>query len=373
MPTTATFNPDWISPPGETITSILAHRRITEEQFADSMGHRVQEIHALLQGETEINTHVAQLLVNTLGSTKEFWLNREAIYRRSLERLHQASLQPSSLEWIEQIPTNDMVELGWLMPGKDKQTLVAACLRFFGVSDVASWRNTYQKPLELGVFRTSKTFASNPNAVAAWFRQGELLASDIPLKKWNPERFREHIPELRRLTRVNDPRDFIPQLKNISADCGLAVVILRSPTECKASGSCRFLAPGRPLIQLSARYLSDDHFWFTFFHETGHLLLHGEKYISVDEMTNLEDQKIKEESEANEFAQNALIPKEFQAEMRNLPRQKIEVIRFARKVGVSRGIVVGQLQHLGIIGRNQLNMLKHGYSWNEDNSLQLNP
>ena len=55
-----------------------------------------------------------------------------------------------------------------------------------------------------------------------------------------------------------------------------------------------------------------------------------------------------------------------QEEMRQLTANKIAVIRFARKVGVSRGIVVGQLQHYGLIGRDQLNSLKRPYTWPAD-------
>jgi hypothetical protein len=42
-----------------------------------------------------------------------------------------------------------------------------------------------------------------------------------------------------------------------------------------------------------------------------------------------------------------------------------EVIRFAVLVGVSPGIVVGQMQHRRIIGPHQLNYLKRRYGWDE--------
>ena len=113
---------------------------------------------------------------------------------------------------------------------------------------------------------------------------------------------------------------------------------------------------------LSFRYLSDDHFWFTFFHEAAHLILHREKYIFLEGDDRLSSD---EEEEANKFAADTLIPPEFQAEMMSLPAETRAVMRFARKVGVSRGIVVGQLQHRGLLRRNQLNNLKHRYTWSE--------
>jgi HTH-type transcriptional regulator / antitoxin HigA len=40
-----------------------------------------------------------------------------------------------------------------------------------------------------------------------------------------------------------------------------------------------------------------------------------------------------------------------------------DVMRFARKIGVSSGIVVGQMQHKNIIQKNRYNFLKTRYSW----------
>ncbi len=58
------------------------------------------------------------------------------------------------------------------------------------------------------------------------------------------------------------------------------------------------------MIALSDRYKKDDFFWFTFFHEAAHLLLHSKKETFVDDGTDndlLED-------EANRFAADFLIP-----------------------------------------------------------------
>ena len=116
------------------------------------------------------------------------------------------------------------------------------------------------------------------------------------------------------------------------------------------------------MILLSLRYLSDDHFWFTFFHEAGHLVLHGDRCIFLEGEDTLTTE---EETEANEFAANILIPTEFQAEMLRLPVDGRAVMRFARRVGVSPGIVVGQLQHHKRFLPKQLNNLKRRFTWGE--------
>jgi hypothetical protein len=256
-----------------------------------------------------------------------------------------------------------MAKWGWVEAVADRAAKVAACLRFFGVPTVKAWGDAYSEGLLSVAFKTSPTFESDPGAVAAWLRQGEIEASMIACDMWDPERFRQEMPAVRELTREKDPDVFIPELIRLCASCGVAIVVLRAPTKCRASGVSRFLTPTRPLLMLSFRYLSDDHFWFAFFHEAGHVLLHSESRIFLEGEGM---PSTAEEEEANKFAANNLIPLEFQDELMNLPANGVTVMRFAKRVGVSPGIVVGQLQHRGILRRNQLNNLKRRYAWTED-------
>ena len=110
------------------------------------------------------------------------------------------------------------------------------------------------------------------------------------------------------------------------------------------------------MIQLSCRYKSDDHFWFTFFHECGHILLHGKKEGFIEG----KDVSTKEEEEANDFAANHLIPRQALAGlMRERPLSEKRLVEFAAQVGVSPGIVVGQLQkRKRLVPVTQLNKLK---------------
>ena len=147
-----------------------------------------------------------------------------------------------------------------------------------------------------------------------------------------------------------------------------------APRGCRASGAARLSEPGRALIQLSFRYRTDDHFWFTFFHEVGHLLLHAGGKATVagahhpgwilDGEGGLgADAEV--ESEANRFAEEVLTPSALKDELLSMRCTSDQVIRFGRSVGISAGIVVGQLQYFGRLRHNQLNRLKRRFSWEE--------
>jgi Zn-dependent peptidase ImmA (M78 family) len=116
------------------------------------------------------------------------------------------------------------------------------------------------------------------------------------------------------------------------------------------------------MVALSFRHLSEDHFWFTFFHEVGHLLLHGPTATFVDSESAATDAK---EREANRFAATTLIPLDRRNEMERLGVRSHAVLRFAASVGISPGIVVGQLQHQGLLAPASLNFLKRRYNWED--------
>jgi HTH-type transcriptional regulator / antitoxin HigA len=362
----APFAPDWVSPPGVTIASLLAERGFTHHEFAQRVPLPAEEVDDLIHGRLALTVELVRHITALLGATEDFWLQRETRYRQGLERLYQRCAQPECLAWLEEVPVKDLIGRGLIRPSADKVETVVACLRYFGVSSIGSWDREYREPLRPVAFRTSKTFESKPGAVAAWLRQGELMASRIRCGPWNKQRFSELLPQLRPLTRVEDPREFLPKLTAACAECGVAVAVVKAPEGCKASGACRFLSPTRPLLLLSGRHRSDDHLWFTFFHEAAHLILHSTDYISVDDSENGAEATVKEEQEANAFAASVLVPPEHREAMLRLKSDKRAVMRFARDIGISRGVVVGQLQHHGRIPHSHLNDLKHFYVWGDD-------
>ncbi len=355
-----TFLPNWTSPPGETMADILDEMRLSLVEFADQIGYSVSQTNDLLHGKLPITEGLATQLEYTLGASAEFWLNRETQYREDTFRLRSELSSQEDEDWLKELPLKDMIAFGWLNPANRTSDKVAECLRFFGVPNVAAWRETYHNVLETAAFRTSTSFDSQSGAVAAWLRQGAIESALLNCRDWDRSGFEKALQNIRALTRKRDPNLFIPELQRVCAECGVAVVIARAPNGCRASGATLFLSPNRALILLSFRYLSDDHFWFTFFHEAGHLLLHGKDDLFLESMETCSTQ---EEQEANEFAASTLIPENFQSELAQLPLDGRDVIRFARMVGISPGIVVGQLQHLGLITRRQLNNLKTRFSW----------
>jgi Zn-dependent peptidase ImmA (M78 family) len=179
---------------------------------------------------------------------------------------------------------------------------------------------------------------------------------------WNLDKFQDSLASIRTLTRVKDPRRFVPELQRRCASCGVAVAVVRAPAGCRASGATFFFSNDHALLLLSSRFLSDDQFWFTFFHEAGHLILHAHRQLILEGLGANSDI---EEDQANAFAEKMIVPASTHDAFRRLRANAIEVISFARTIGVSPGVVVGQLQHRGILQPNQLNRLKRRFAWTD--------
>ena len=358
-----TFEPDWVSPPGATVLNLLDERGCTVSEFAKTVHRSIPEVSRLLYGHEQLTQDWAEQLARTLGASPNFWLRREEQYRRDVARLAEASNPEVAAAWLSELPVEDMVRFGWLGKGTSKEECVGNALTFFGVPSVESWRRRYRLTLESAAYRASTAYETKPGAVAAWLRQGELSAAQLDCRSWDPQSLRKILPKLRSFSRESDPARFFPELVRLCSNCGVAVVAERAPSGCRASGATRFLSPKKALLLLSFRYLSDDEFWFAVFHEIGHLLLHSRDGLFL-EGVGIAHQKA--ETIADEFAQLHLLTEKGVSELRSLPLNHFAIARLAKRIGVSSGIVVGQLQRMRRVPYRHFNYLKARYEWRND-------
>lgn len=352
----------WISPPGETIEDLLEERGWSKSELAERLACSPKHISQLLAGRASITASTAGALSRVLGSTTEFWLERESQYRAALDRKAALDALAQEKEWLSELPLSWMVKEQHLPRYSHKGEQVDAALRFFNVASVAAWGDVYGG--QGAAFRTSASFGKHPGAVATWLRIAEIEAGSIRCAPWDKVRFQNLLPSLRELTLEEDPAEFVPKLVDACRAFGVAVTFVPTPPKCPASGATRWLSPDRALLVLSLRHKSNDHLWFTFFHEAGHLLLHSKKLAFLEGMEGLDPAL---EEEADRFAADLLIPPNRADKLPRL-RSRSAILSFARSIGVHPGIVVGRLQKEGYIRWSDFNDLKQRYAWERTNS-----
>ena len=355
------FQPDYAISPGEVLGVELELRGMTQQELARRTGITPKHIISILKAKTSITPEMAIKLERALGMPVEYWLNLEAHYQEVLARVAEEKQLERDLDWLKHIPINAMAKMNWIDKVKDKKGQLVEVLRFFGIANIEQWDEMW--PNLNVAYRQNQTHEVFPEAVSAWLRQGEIEASKISCEPYSKAGFREVLDEIRALT-TKDPAHFVPAMQELCSMAGVAVVFVPALPKTGVSGATRWLNKDKAIIQLSLRYKTDDHLWFTFFHEAGHILLHGKKELFLEGANGLDQEK---EHEANMFAEHELIPiKEFTRFIADGNFKKTSISEFAKSIGIAPGIIVGQLQHRKLLNVKFCNDLKQRFKWSHE-------
>ncbi|MEN8165226.1 MAG: HigA family addiction module antitoxin [Acidobacteriota bacterium] len=356
-PTANEYVPEFVSVPGETLQEVLDDRGISQAELAERTGRPKKTINEIIRGKAAITPETALQLERVLGIPAAFWNNLERNYRENRAGLAERAELQAQGDWMKSLPVAAMVKKGWIKKGADKVDQLRELLNFFGVATPSRW----DELVGAAAFRKSSAFDVDPGALAAWLRKGEIEGRNMVCGSFDRVRFSAVLDRVRTMTQ-QPFSDAFPTAQEMCASVGVAVVIVPELPKTRVNGATRWLSKDKALLQLSLRYQKEDIFWFSFFHEAAHILLHGKREIFVDGKGSEGDL----EQEADVFAGNALIPREQYRRFATRPRfLKASVIEFATSVGVHPGIVVGRLQHEKHIRHNQLNELRRPIDLNE--------
>ena len=167
-------------------------------------------------------------------------------------------------------------------------------------------------------------------------RLSEVEARGARTAAYNAAKFRAALQQIRGLTREPDVREAV----QLCAEAGVVLVFVKEIDKCRISGATWWASPTQAVIALSDRYKAEDRFWFTFFHEAGHILLHSKKETFIDYEGDDDDL----EREADHYASEMLIPPS-QVQRLGQLSSMTDLQQFAVEIGIADGIVVGRLQH----------------------------
>lgn len=356
-----TFTPDWISPPGDTIADLIEEREWSQADLAKRLGYTTKHVSLLINGKAPITEETALKLTNVLGSSVNFWLRREAQYRAKLAQQEAEMDYQQWVSWLDELPVKELMDQGVIQKqprnAKTKPAIVRELLRFFGVASPEEWRNYYAN--REASFRRTRTEQSDVGAISAWLRRGEIEAEGLNCPKYNKAKFKSAVQAIRQLTLLS-PEEFIPQMRQLCQDAGVVFFLVPAIPRAHTSGVARWLNSHKALIQLSLYGKTNDRFWFTFFHEAAHILLHGKKEIFLDELDGGDKLESQPETEADQWAKEFLIPPEYDAQLATL-KSKQAVVGFAEQLGIHPGIIVGHLQYEGVIPMDWMNGLKESF------------
>lgn len=354
------FEPDWFSKPGDSILALMRRKGMSANEVAANLEGGMDTLRGLLAGRVPVGETVARELAQTVGGSSSFWIRRQSQFEETLGRVVDAVMALDHDRWLNDVPIPGP-SAGGRMSDARRRGAIRDRLVFFDVNGPEAWGRRYGYLRSETQFRTSPTLASHHGATSMWLRQGELEAALVATSPLDRAGLLSSIGDVLRLSLLRRPADFLPRLRRVLARFGVALVGVRAPDGCRASGATRMLSANKAMLAVSFRHRSDDHFWFTVLHEIGHILLHGGRAFVDDEDTT-EDAF---EREANAFAAAAIVPPARVPEFELLGDNPDAVIRLGVSLGIAPGLVVGQLQHRGRLGHGKLAYLRRRWSWDE--------
>jgi HTH-type transcriptional regulator/antitoxin HigA len=350
--------PDYPVAPGETLKDTLETLGMTQTELARRMDRPIKTINEIIHAKAAITADTALQLERVLGVTSKFWMNLEANYQMVKAKAEAAKKLAQEIKYVDMFPYAQMAKLGWVKNTRDTTERASELLNFFGIVTFSNMQMvksvSYRKDIH------KKT---SPESLTAWARRGELLARDVKTDKYDKQSFLKSLEEIKSLT-VTMGDGFDSKLQNICARSGVAVVFVPHLKKTYVNGATRWLTPAKALIQLSIRYRYQDSFWFTFFHEAAHILLHGK----TDSFVDVDDQaKSAKEREADQWASDFLIDSRSYIDFTDNNIITISSIReFANRQDVGIGIVIGRLLHDNLITYSKWNRLRSKLFWSEE-------
>jgi len=357
--------PNYAIPPGETLRETLETIGMTQAELADRTGRPKKTINEIITGKTAITAETSLQLERVLGVPASFWNNLERNYQETLARLREEKEFEKEKDWIKRFPISTLTKMRWIPREDSPAKTLRSILNFFGVAGTEEWKALWEDPK--AAYRNSKAYQTNHYAVAAWLRKGEIEASKIEVSSYNPRSLKAALRKIRSLT-TEPPEMFEPEMKKLCAEGGVAIAFVPELPGTHVFGATRWLKATKAIIQMSLRGKTNDHLWFTFFHEAGHILLHGkeEMFIETTEQERPGTNGGRKEQEADQFSRDFLIPpKGYHTFLEDRQFNLAAIQRFAANLGITPGIIVGRLQHEKVIPFNQANSLKKRFKFSD--------
>lgn len=331
-------------PPGEFLKDELEERGWTQEEFAAIIGRPAAVVNQIISGKRGISPETAAGIGAALGTSAMYWLNLDSAYR-----LWRAGPAPTRIVKEAKIrslfPVREMIKRGWVQASESPEVLEQNVLQFFGIDSLDETPTLAHAARKTG-------YPDDINGTQrAWLFRVKQIANAMVVPEYSERKFREAITQLKDLR--GDPEG-IRQVPHLLAQAGVRFVIVEHVPSSKIDGVCFWIknTDWSPVLGLSLRLDRIDNFWFVLRHECEHILQkHGREEAIVDRdvaASGSPDPLPDEEVIANTAAAEFCVPK---AEMedfiiRHRPLySEDKVVKFARRIQVHPGLVVGQLQH----------------------------
>lgn len=356
METRKNYQSDLAIHAGEFLLETIESLGMTQTELAKRMDRPLQAINEIITGKKSITSATAIQLENVTGVPAHIWVGLDAEYNMVMAREAEEKQLSRESRLLPLFPYSDLVKIGLVKASRNITEKVAELKKFFSVADLAQLKAI---KVFSPAFRLSGHDKISHEAIATWIQTGIILAGRIKTEKYDEQKLKANISELRKNVIKPDINDAISSIKRILADCGVALIMFPHFQKTHINGAtCWLEHNNKAVIMMSLRGKYSDVFWFSFFHELAHILLHDKRELFLENGHNSEELS-KQEKEADSFASEILIPSmKFEKFVENGVFTAASIEKFAKKISIKPSVVVGRLMHEGHIEYNNFSLLR---------------
>ena len=344
--------------PGETIKELLNDKNMNQEELAIRTGYSAKHISEVLSGKKSISSKFANSLEYVFNIPTEFWINLKGIYDKELLELEKLN----NIKEEEFIILNELKDIvkycenyNIIDKGLNNALKVITMRKFLEVNDLTVISSLSFDQI---AFRTSKKVKVNINVLYAWKRLCEYLTENIDIENtFNKEILKNKCIDIKN-TMFLSVNEMMSELKRIFSECGVVFRVVHHFPGAPVQGFIQ-RKKDKVILCMTIRQSFSDIFWFTLFHEIGHLLNEDfdNQYIDYNFTDNETEKK------ADLFARNYLINESDYQEF--IAEGKLNIKRinsFAKTQNVLPSIVIGRIQN-DIKDYTFMSSYKDKYKW----------
>ena len=298
--------------PGEFLAETLEEFGMSQAELAGRTGLSKKLVNEIIKGKSPMSRATASCLANVFSFSEQYWNNLQQRYDSDRMRLEKEGVFKKEVEkYLDDFAETykEISKIGFASGLRNVQSngvdIVLELQRFFGVGSLEYVGKKNSSFCHSKVaFRKYKGKTFNQNTSLAWLRLGEIKAQRTKTKKFDKKTLEDNLENIAQLSTENY-HTYLPKLEKVLSDCGVVLACLPYLKQTYIQGASAWINRDTALIMINTAKKSEDRFWFTLFHEIGHILKHSKKECFID----FEEKDMSEnEEEADVFAEKCLIP-----------------------------------------------------------------
>ncbi len=339
--------------PGYYIKEIIDDSGLTQEDFAKRLDTTPKNLSYLIRGEQNLSIDIAMKLSRLQGTSVNYWLRLQNSYDSLIAEFkssNELAEERKIFDYLDYKYFRENFGLPNLPRQIDKQIeQVRAFLNVATLSVLAKRDLAVNFKSATENLNTSSTIKSN---VMVQIAINKALKKECP--KFNKANFEKAANYALTLTKKHS--EFYPLIKKAFLEAGVILIILPNLSGSMINGATKKMGDN-VMLMVNDRRLNSDTFWFTLFHEIGHII-NGDYGISFEKETG------EKEEAANRYAENMLIhPDKYDIFVKKNKFDLQSIIDFANKIDRDPGIILGRLQNDKKVRFDDwsLNPLRHKY------------